>query len=259
MTKTAKHFKNDPEITEPIVIDEYTSMGYEPYSDAGSVTRQATRRGMSKAAIFAVSGVVTSVLLAGAVFLSSPVRRTTAVAETPAVTQTVDAKAKGEAEAKETEVAKTEAEIAKNEKAKAEAEAQAKKEEEERAKAEAEAKAAEERAAASAAAAEKAEAKVAEPHTAGESVTIALPTADADVYAEWQKDSNGNWWACFSTYNGTAVQAIPAQDGGWLFYAVTDSGLVQIQRVNESTIEGENGPAGTSSHWTDVATNTVWY
>lgn len=262
MTKNPKHFAHDLEITEPITFDEYVPLGYETYSDVGRVAHQATHRGLSRAAVFALTGVATSVLLAGTIFLNSPVKRTIATAETSALSQTngatknnADAKAKAEAEAKKAaEKVKTEAMIAESEKAKEEAEAKAKKAEEERAQAEVEAKAAEERAASSEVAAEKAE-----PHTAGESVTIALPTAPADVYAEWGKDSDGNWWACFSTYNGTAVQATPAQDGGWLFYAVTDNGLVQIQRVNESAIEDESGPGGISSHWTDCATNTVWY
>lgn len=270
MTKPAKHFANSLEVTEQINYPEFSAVGFEAYADAGRVALQATHRGMSRVAIFALSGVMTSTLLAGAIFLNSPTSRTTATATTSTLAQGVGASMKAdvahtsaETEAKRNAAAKAEAEvrIAESEKAKAEAEERIKKAEEEKAKAEADAKAAEERVAAVEAAAEESEAQAQEdePHFVGESVTISLPTAEADIYAEWEKDEYDNWWASFSTFNGTAVRAIPDQDGGWLFYAETDNGLVEVQRVNESSDEGASGPGGISSHWTDVATNTIWY
>lgn len=270
MTKPAKHFAYSPEVTETIDYPELPAVGFEAYSDAGCVALQATHRGMSRVAIFALSGVMTSTLLAGAVFLSSPGSHSTATAQTSTLAQGVGASLKAdaalpgiEAEAKKNATAKAEAEarIAESEKAKAQAEERIKKAEEEKTKAEADAKAAEERVAAIEAAAEEseAEAREAEPHTVGEDVTISLPTAEADIYAEWEKDEYDNWWASFSTFNGTAVRAIPDSGGGWLFYAETDNGLVEIQRVNESSDEGASGPGGISSHWTDIATNTIWY
>lgn len=92
-------------------------------------------------------------------------------------------------------------------------------------------------------------------HYEGEPVTIY-----DSIYANWHQMNNGEWYAVFTTYNGTQIlaQTAPA-GGGWVFYAMSNGQTVQvIYSDQESSVTGEYGPAGVSSHWTGLD-NGGWY
>ena len=275
MTKIGKHFASEPEEVDPVFLDHIVGgcdacvpTGFDAYmdtvcgtyADAGRIARQATRCYNFRPASMVLVGAVTSVVLTGAIVLNYSPQRTVATGEPTVLEQAASAVGlKDKVKGFKSAITGAKAEVRSILGA---------------AKANAEADSllpAEEAAVQSEVAAEKVEAVrgakgesaarevSAESHYAGECVTIPMPTADADVYAEWEKDDEGIWWASFSTYNGTAVQATPTDDGGWAFYAVTDRGLVEIQRVDESVDDGGTGPGESSSYWTDTATNTIWY
>ena len=84
-----------------------------------------------------------------------------------------------------------------------------------------------------------------EDHYEGEPVTIY-----DSIYAEWHK-ANDQWYATFITYNNTQIFAQPAPaGGGWVFWALSNGQQVQvIYSDQESSVTGEVGPAGVSSHW----------
>lgn len=92
-------------------------------------------------------------------------------------------------------------------------------------------------------------------HYEGESVTIY-----GSVYAEWHQVS-GQWFATFITYNNTQIFAQPANaGGGWVFYAYRNGKQVQvIYSDQESSVSGEYGPAGVSSHWCNINNYHDWY
>ena len=295
MTKIGKHFASDPEEVDPdfleqvvggcgacvpIGCDAYADTVCGTYADAGRITRQATRRYDLKPASMVLMGAVTSVVLTGAIMLNYSAQQATTTGEPTALEQAASAVGlKGRVKGFKSAVAGARAEVRSVlgiGKANAEADSLLQTEDSgmespEGERGHAETRAAEGAAVLSEATSEKAEAEwgaegeaaaqeaSAESHYAGECVTIPMSTADADVYAEWEKDDEGTWWASFSTYNGTAVQAAPADDGTWTFYAVTDRGLVEIRRVDESEDGGGSGPGESSSYWTDTATNTIWY
>ena len=295
MTKIGKHFASEPEEVDPVFLDHIVGgcdacvpTGFDAYmdtvcgtyADAGRIARQATRCYNFRPASMVLVGAVTSVVLTGAIMLNYSPQRTVATGEPTVLEQAASAvglkdKVKGFKSAINGAKAEVRS-ILGAAKANADADSlpQAKDFRAESPGGEqgqADAEPAGEPADQSEVVAEKAEAgqgfeggsaaqeAAAEPHYAGECVTIPMPTVDADVYAEWEKDDEGIWWASFSTYNGTAVQATPTDDGGWAFYAVTDRGLVEIQRVDESVDDGGAGPGESSSYWTDTATNTIWY
>lgn len=93
-------------------------------------------------------------------------------------------------------------------------------------------------------------------HYEGENVTIY-----GSVYAEWHKQNDGKWYATFTTYNGTPIYATPAPaGGGWVFYAQSNGKTVQvIYSDQESSVTGEYGPAGISSHWVNLNDAHDWY
>lgn len=94
-----------------------------------------------------------------------------------------------------------------------------------------------------------------EEHYEGEDVTIY-----GSVFAEWHKNTDGKWYATFTTYNGTPIYATPAPaGGGWAFYALTNGKMVQvIYSDQESSVTGEVGPGGVSSHWQGLD-DKKWY
>lgn len=101
----------------------------------------------------------------------------------------------------------------------------------------------------------KDEKKSSEEHYEGEPVTIY-----GSVYAEWHKNSDGKWYATFTTFNGTQILATTAPaGGGWVFYALSNGERVQvIYSDQESKVTGEVGPGGVSSHWQGLD-NKKWY
>lgn len=91
-------------------------------------------------------------------------------------------------------------------------------------------------------------------HYEGEPVTIY-----GSVYAEWHM-ADGEWYATFTTYNGTQIFAQPAEaGGGWVFNALYNGQTIQvIYSDQESSETGEYGPAGVSSHW-QALDGGAWY
>ena len=89
----------------------------------------------------------------------------------------------------------------------------------------------------------------------GEPVTIY-----GSVYAEWHQ-VNGQWFATFIPYNTPQIFAQPANaGGGWVFYAYRNGKQVQvIYSDQESSVSGEYGPAGVSSHWCNINNYHDWY
>ena len=90
-------------------------------------------------------------------------------------------------------------------------------------------------------------------HYEGENVTIY-----GSVYAEWHQ-ANGQWVATFVTYNNTQIFATP-NGNDWTFTAYRNGKSVQVKYSDkESSVYGETGPAGVSSHWCNVNNQHDWY
>ena len=85
-------------------------------------------------------------------------------------------------------------------------------------------------------------------HYEGEPVTIF-----DSIYAEWHQMNDGTWYAVFITYNGTQIFAKPVPAGSeWVFTAFANGTTYEVEYAEESSIYGQTGPAGVSSHWKSV-------